>query len=244
MDKVWDENFETWRGKYLQGQAKDKNFAELSKTWFQDSVEHKYSYQFNWLGIPIIQMPGDLLMFQDIVFRTKPNLIIETGVARGGSLVFWASIQHLCKIDGKVLGIDIDIRDHAIEAIRNSKLSAQIELIQGSSTDLEVFSKIRLLAADYKNVMVVLDSNHTHEHVMNELDLYADLVTSGCFLLVLDTVIDDLDIDPERNWGPGDSPKSAVMEYMNRHKGKYVNQVDYETRATLSVAPQGYWLKN
>lgn len=243
MHKVWDEDFEIWRNNYLQGQAKDTNFTELSKVWLQESIDHKYSYHFDWLGVPIIQMPGDLLVFQDIVFRTKPDLIIETGVARGGSLVFWASIQYLCGISGKVLGIDIDIRNHAIEAIRNSRLSEQIDLLEGSSTDLEIFTKVKLLTANFKRIMVVLDSNHTHEHVMNELNLYADLVSSDCFLLVLDTAIDDLNVDPERNWGPGRSPKSAVLDYMHAHGSEFINHVDYETRAAPSVAPQGYWFK-
>jgi len=188
-------------------------------------------------------MPGDLVVFQDIVYKTKPDLIIETGVARAGSLIFWASMQQLCGIDGKVLGIDIDFRDHARQAIDGSHQKNQIQLLQGSSTDLDIFSKVKELSAKSKRVMVVLDSNHTHEHVLAELNLYADIVTSDCMLLVLDTVIDDLTPDSDRPWGPGASPKSAVIEFMNSRPNDFENALDYETRAAISVAPKGYWLK-
>ena len=188
-------------------------------------------------------MPGDLIVFQDIVYKTRPDLIIETGVARGGSLIFWASIQQLCGIEGRVLGIDIDIRDHAIQAIRSSRFNENIELILGSSTSEDVIPKVADIASNFERVMVVLDSNHTHDHVMEELKLYSELVSPGCMLLVLDTAIDDLEVDPDRNWGPGASPKSAVLDFMANHEGEFVNQIEYETRAAISVAPQGYWLK-
>ena len=243
MSKVWDESFEEWRIGFLKKQAEDTEFSNLSKAWMQSSVNHKYSYQFDWLGVPIIQMPGDLVVFQDIVYKTRPDLIIETGVARAGSLIFWASMQQLCGIDGKVLGIDIDIRDHARQAIDASHQKNQIQLIQGSSTDLDIFSKAKELSAKSKRVMVVLDSNHTHEHVLAELNLYADIVTRDCMLLVLDTVIDDLTPDSDRPWGPGASPKSAVIEFMNSRPNDFENTLDYETRAAISVAPKGYWLK-
>jgi len=243
VSKVWDESFEEFRIEFLRKQAEDTEFGNLSKAWMQRSVNHKYSYQFDWLGVPIIQMPGDLVVFQDIVYKTKPDLIIETGVARAGSLIFWASMQQLCGIDGKVLGIDIDIRDHARQAIDGSHQKNQIQLLQGSSTDLDIFSKVKELSAKSKRVMVVLDSNHTHEHVLAELNLYADIVTSDCMLLVLDTVIDDLTPDSDRPWGPGASPKSAVIEFMNSRPNDFENALDYETRAAISVAPKGYWLK-
>ena len=243
MSKVWDESFEDWRIGFLKKQAEDTEFSNLSKAWMQSSVNHKYSYQFDWLGVPIIQMPGDLVVFQDIVYKTRPDLIIETGVARAGSLIFWASIQQLCGIDGKVLGIDIDIRDHARQAIDGSHQKNQIQLLQGSSTDLEIFSKVKELSAQSKRVMVVLDSNHTHEHVLAELNLYADIVSSECMLLVLDTAIDDLTTDPDRPWGPGASPKSAVIEFMNSRPNDFEHALDFETRAAISVAPKGYWLK-
>jgi len=243
MYKPWDEEFEVWRNSFLDIQAKDEEFRKLSKDWMQKAVDNKFSYQFDWMGVPIIQMPGDLVMFQEIVWKTRPDLIIETGIARGGSLIFWASMQKLCGIDGKVLGVDIDIREHAKRAISGSQFNQQIELQQGSSTDLEVFEKVKAFASPFKKVMIALDSNHTHDHVLDELKLYADLVSPGCMLLVLDTVIEDLKVDPDREWGPGASPKSAVIEYMNSRQFEFQNMVSFETRAALTVAPSGYWIK-
>jgi cephalosporin hydroxylase len=244
MNKPWDEEFEVWRNSFLDIQAKDVEFSNLSKAWMQKAVDKKFSYQFDWMGVPIIQMPGDLVMFQEIVWKTRPDLIIETGVARGGSLIFWASMQKLCGIDGKVLGVDIDIRDHAKRAISGSQFSQQIELLQGSSTNLDVFKKVEQFASPFKKIMIALDSSHTHDHVLEELKLYADLVSPGCMLLVLDTVIDDLEVDPNRPWGPGASPKSAVIEYMKSRPNIFENLSSLERRSVLSVAPNGYWLRS
>jgi cephalosporin hydroxylase len=243
MNTPWDKEFEIWRNNSLEKQIQDQSFGKISQKWMQESVDKKFSYQFDWMGVPIIQMPGDLIMFQEIVWRTRPDLIIETGVARGGSLIFWASMQKLCGIEGKVLGVDIDIRDHARKAISASQFSQQIELLQGGSTDFEVFDKVKQLSSQHKRIMVVLDSNHTHEHVLEELEHYAELVSTGCMLLVLDTVIDDLEVDPNRPWGPGASPKSAVLNYMESNKGVFENSVSYENRACLTVAPNGYWFR-
>ena len=244
MNKPWDEEFEVWRNACLDIQAKDAEFSKLSKAWMQKAVDNKFSYQFDWMGVPIIQMPGDLVMFQEIVWKTRPDLIIETGVARGGSLIFWASMQKLCGIDGKVLGIDIDVRDHAKKAITGSQFNQSIELLQGSSTDLGVFAEVKKFTLPFKKIMIALDSNHTHEHVLDELNLYADLVSPGCMLLVLDTVIDDLNVDLDRPWGPGASPKSAVIEYMSSRRDIFENLSILERRSVLSVAPNGYWLKS
>lgn len=245
MHKPWDEEFEFWRNDLLEIQIRDQSFEAKSKDWVQAATDHKYSYQFNWLGIPIIQMPGDLVMFQEIVYNTRPDLVIEIGVARGGSLVFWASMQELCGItQGRVLGVDIDIRTHARQAIAASMMKDRIHLIQGSSTDEDIASKVKDLASQHSKVMLVLDSNHTHDHVLRELELYADLVSPNCFLLVLDTVIDDLKKDLSREWGPEANPKTAVVEFMSRHKDKFIHQDKYEARAALTVAPLGYWFRN
>ena len=210
----------------------------------QISVDNKYSYQFEWLGIPIIQMPEDLVIFQEIVYKTQPDFIIETGVARGGSIIFWASIQKLCGITGKVLGVDIDIREHARNAINDSDFKDEIYLIEGSSVEGRVVNQVKNYVSQHKKIMVVLDSNHTHEHVLSELEIYSKFVTKDCFLLVLDTVIDHLNLDPERPWGPGSSPKSAVKEFMLKNPEQFANEQSYENRALLSVAPYGYWIKN
>lgn len=243
MGKIWDLDFQEWRKKLLASQSKDIQFKDSSSNWMQLAVDNKYSYQFDWLGVPIIQMPEDLILFQDIVYKTQPDLIIETGVARGGSVVFWASIQKLCGITGKVLGVDIEIRQHAKNAIFDSNFKDEIHLIEGSSVEDQVVNQVKNYVSQHKKIMVVLDSNHTHEHVLSELEIYSKFVTKDCFMLVLDTVIDDLNIDLDRSWGPGSSPKSAVKEFMSKNSEEFIHEQSYENRALLSVAPYGYWRK-
>jgi len=244
MSKIWDIEFQEWRKKLLGSQSNNLEFKAASSDWMQLAVDNKYSYQFDWLGVPIIQMPEDLIIFQEIVYKTQPDLIIETGVARGGSIIFWASIQKLCGITGKVLGVDIDIRQHARSAINDSNFKDEIDLIEGSSIEDEVIKQVKQIVSQHKRIMVVLDSNHTHEHVLSELEIYSKFVTKDCFLLVLDTVIDDLKVDPTRPWGPGSSPKSAVKEFMLKNSAEFIHEQSYETRALLSVAPNGYWRKS
>jgi cephalosporin hydroxylase len=244
MGEIYDHDFQEWREKLLLSQSNDIKLKAASKAWMQLAVDNKYSYQFDWLGVPIIQMPEDLIIFQEIVHKTQPDLIVETGVARGGSIIFWASIQKLCGITGKVLGVDIDIRQHARNAIDKSIFKDQIYLVEGGSVEEKVVDQVKNYVSQHKKIMVVLDSNHTHEHVLSELEIYSNFVTKDCFMLVLDTVIDDLNIDPDRPWGPGSSPKSAVKEFMLKNPGDFIQEQSYENRALLSVAPYGYWRKN
>ena len=244
MSKIWDIEFQEQRKKLLGSQSNNLEFQAASSDWMQLAVDNKYSYQFDWLGVPIIQMPEDLIIFQEIVYKTRPDLIIETGVARGGSIIFWASIQKLCGITGKVLGVDIDIRQHARSAINDSNFKDEIDLIEGSSIEDKVVDQVKKIILQHKRIMVVLDSNHTHEHVLSELEIYSKFVSKDCFLLVLDTVIDDLKVDSTRPWGPGSSPKSAVKEFMLKTSEDFINEQSYENRALLSVAPYGYWRKS
>jgi cephalosporin hydroxylase len=236
----FDISFDELRQKQYEKQLLDVEFKEITAKWLRKSVENRYSYGFNWLGIPIIQLPTDLVAFQEIVFNTKPTLIIECGVARGGSIVFWASMQQLVGTKTRVIGIDIEIRQHARRAIQESNFKNEILLIEGDSTDHCTYSEVKNLIRTEDKVMVVLDSNHSHEHVLSELELYAPLVSLDCFLLVLDTVIEDLPLDSGRPWGPGSSPKTAVFEYMKHHK-EFSNMQDIENRIAITVAPQGYW---
>jgi cephalosporin hydroxylase len=242
-EHYWDSEFTKWKNETLELQSKDEDFQQSTASWLQKAVDSKYSYQFEWLGVPIIQFPTDLIIFQEIVWKTKPDLIIETGVARGGSINYWASLQSICDINGHVLGVDIEIRDHTIRAIEGSKFKEAITLIEGDSTDVQTFERVSQIASKYKRIMVVLDSNHTHEHVYRELVLYANLVSKGCYLLVLDTVIDDLNIDPNREWGPGESPKSAVLKYMNEKNTTFKIDEILEKKAVFTVAPSGFWIK-
>lgn len=242
MHSSFDKEFERFRNKQLAIQVADEDFTKLTSEWVKASVRTKYSYGFDWLGIPIIQFPSDLMAFQEIVFSTKPSLIIECGVARGGSAVFWASMQMLSGITPNVIAVDIEIRPHAHEAIASSTFREGIHLIQGSSIDPITASKVRGMINKNDKVMVVLDSNHTYEHVRDELMLYAELVSKGSFLLVLDTVIEDLPIDATRPWGPGASPQTAVVEFMS-NRDDFKNESEIERKIGITVAPKGYWKK-
>lgn len=240
----FDKEFDEFRKNYLAAQNNDSEFQNLSKEWMRQSCDKRYSYQFDWLGIPIIQMPTDIVIFQEIVWKTRPDLIIETGVARGGSINFWASIQNLCDIDGEVLGVDIDIRAHARNAISKSKFRDQITLIEGDSTEPSVVDQVEKIVAKHKNIMLILDSNHTHDHVRRELEIYTKFVSPGGYILVLDTNIEYLPEPDDRPWHPGNNPMTAVIEFMKGKEKEFTPDTFHEKRSLLTVAPHGYWIKN
>lgn len=222
---------------------KEKDFEIRRKSidWLEEVSRYKYSYNFSWLGRPIIQFPQDIIAMQEIIWQVKPDIIIETGIAHGGSLIFYASMLELIGNDGHVLGIDIDIREHNRVEIEKHSLFKRITMIQGSSTDSNVLKQVYELAGGKTKVMVVLDSNHTHEHVLKELELYSPLVTAGSYLVVFDTVIEDLpdDFFPDRPWGKGNNPKTAVWEFLKKNDRFTVDR-DIETKILITVAPDGY----
>lgn len=219
----------------------DAKLQTLSRTLFVESCKHRYSYHFTWLGRPIIQYPQDIVAIQEIIWNTKPDLIVETGVAHGGSVIFHASMLELLGNDGFVIGIDIDIRKHNRVAIEEHPLFKRITLIEGSSVDTSVLNEVRRLGQGRKRVMVLLDSNHTHAHVLQELTLYAPLVTAGNYLIVLDTVIEDMpkSLFPDRPWGKNDNPKTAVHEFL-KQTDRFAIDKDIENKLLLTVAPDGY----
>lgn len=220
------------------------NSAELraqSQQWLRASGADKYSYRFSWLGRPIIQYPQDIVAMQEILWRVRPKLVIETGVAHGGSLMLYASILELIGGPGQVVGIDIDIRPHNRAGIEQHPLSRRIQLIQGSSTAPETLAQVRRLAADKRPVLVVLDSNHTHDHVLQELRLYGPLVTPGSYLVVFDTVVEQLPASAfkDRPWGPGNSPMTAVRQFL-QEADDFVIDTEVEEKLLITVAPSGY----
>lgn len=180
------------------------------------SDRHDYSYMWRWLGLPIIQMPTDIVLMQEIIWDNRPQVIVETGVARGGSVILHSSMLRLIGEAGKVVAIDIDIRAHNRRAIEEHPLSDRVVLIEGSSTDPAVLDEIRREIGNAQRVMVVLDSHHSHDHVLDELRLYAPLVTPGQFLVVADTLVEDLPVQKHRPrpWGPGNNPKTAVDAFL------------------------------
>ena len=228
----------------------------LSRAWSRATNANGYTYNYKWLGRPIIQYPQDMVAMQELIWQIKPDLIIETGIAHGGSLVFSASM--LAQLDmcdaietgttidpkqsrRKVLGIDIDIRAHNRAAIEAHPMASRIQMIQGSSIAPETIAQVRAVAADYSRVLVCLDSNHTHDHVLAELQAYALLTSVGSYCVVFDTLIEDMPAEmfPDRPWGPGDNPKTAVWEYLKSHPEFEIDK-SIQHKLMITVAPDGY----
>ena len=211
-----------------------------------ESIRAKYSYNFSWLGRPIIQYPQDIVAMQELIWALQPDLIIEAGIAHGGSLILWASLLELNAAcggpeGGSVIGIDIDIRAHNRAAIEAHPLYRRITMIEGSSVDPAVFGRVADLAAGRDRVMVCLDSNHTHAHVLAELEAYAPLTTIGSYCVVFDTVVEDLPAEtfPDRPWGPGDNPRTAVDEYLRSHP-EFEADRRIDDELLISASPSGY----
>jgi cephalosporin hydroxylase len=193
------------------------------------------------MGRPIIQYPQDIIAMQEIIWSVKPDLIIETGIAHGGSLVFYASMLELLGGDGIVLGVDIDVRAHNRQGIESHPMAKRIRMIEGSSTDPAVIAMVADHARSRSRVLVTLDSNHTHEHVSLELQAYSPLVTVGSYLVVFDTVVEHMpkSMFPDRPWGPGDNPMTAVRQFLLSND-RFVIDRDIEQKLLLTVAPEGY----
>lgn len=236
--------------------ANDEEMARLTAQWIDRSAESKYTYNFEWLGRAIIQYPQDVVALQELIWRIRPGVIIETGIAHGGSLIFSASmlaLLDLCdamemsevydpRLSSRcVIGVDIDIRPHNRAGIEGHPLSSYIKMIEGSSVDNETIERVRSLAGDRGAVLVCLDSNHTHDHVSAELAAYAPLVTPNSYCVVFDTVIEDMGADmfPNRPWGRGNNPKTAVWEFLRTHPEFEIDR-EIPDKLQITVAPDGY----
>jgi len=238
--------------------ANGANAALISKahTFMLESLLSKYSYNFKAFGRPIIQYPQDMVAMHELIWEVKPDLIIETGIAHGGSLIFSASMLALLDMceaiesgtplnpkesKRKVIGIDIDIRAHNREAIEGHPMVSRIQMIQGSSIAPEIIDQVQTIAKDYQRVLVCLDSNHTHEHVLAELEAYAPLASIDSYCVVFDTIIEDMpeEMFPDRPWGPGNNPKTAVWEYLKSHPEFEIDKA-IQHKLLITVAPNGY----
>lgn len=240
----------------LKKNGEDMALQQAGRDFTRCTLRPNYSYNFFWLGRPIIQYPQDMVAMQELIWKIKPDLVIETGIAHGGSLILSASMLSLLDYSDaieqgavldprspirRVLGLDIDIRAHNRAAIEAHPMANRIDMIEGSSIDPAVIAKVREIACGYDRVLVCLDSNHTHEHVLAELEAYAPLVTMGSYCVVFDTLIEDMPAEmfPDRPWGPGDNPKTAVREFLKTHPEFDVDkQIDH--KLLVSVAPDGY----
>lgn len=249
-------------------QGNDKALLEATRFWMDQASLHKYSYHFEWMGRPIIQFPQDIVAIQELIWQIKPDLIIEAGIAHGGSLIMSASILTLLdycdavktgevldprSANRKVLGLDIDIRPHNREAIEKHPMAHRIEMIQGSSITQSVIQRVHEFARNHERVLVILDSNHTHDHVLAELEAYAPLTSQGSYCIVCDTMVEDMPDEMwlDRPWGKGDNPKTAVWEYLRRLKVEGRKAADgapltfeidktIEDKLLITVAPDGY----
>ena len=235
------EQFKQETSKRIQSYADDVELKTLANTWVEKSMQKKYVYNFSWLGRPIIQYPEDIMALQEIIWQVKPDLIIETGIAHGGSLIFSASMLHLLCGDGEVVGIDIDIREHNRKEIEVHPLSQRITMIEGSSISSEMEEKVRQICQNKKNIMVILDSNHTHDHVMKELEIYSKFVSKDSYLIVLDTFVEDMPpgFFEDRPWDVGNNPKTAVWEFIKSNTSFKID-TSIHHKLLITVAPDGY----
>jgi cephalosporin hydroxylase len=235
------EEFERRNREFVGRMAADEGLRGQTREWLAAATRHEYSYHFTWLGRPIIQFPQDIVATQEIIWRVRPDLIIETGIARGGSLIFSASMLQLLGGDGLVVGVDVDIREHNRVEIERHPLAGRIRMVQGSSVDESIVRRVEAYAEGRRTVLVMLDSNHTHEHVLRELELYSPLVTPGSYLIVYDTVVEQMpeDMYHDRPWGRGDNPLTAVREFLTR-SGDFEVDREVEDKLLITVAPGGY----
>jgi cephalosporin hydroxylase len=232
--------FETEKRQNIEALEADAELKQLALDFMRETGKHKYTYNFTWLGLPIIQFPQDLQALQEIIWSVKPDVIIETGIAHGGGLVFYASMLELLGGEGQVVGVDIDIRAHNRARVESHPLARRIQMLQGSSVDEEIVRRVSVLARG-KKALVILDSNHTHEHVLSELRLYSPLVSCGSYVVIFDTTIED---QPEgffkdRPWSKSNNPKTAVREFLQTNN-RFVIDKEIESKLLITVARDGY----
>jgi cephalosporin hydroxylase len=243
----------------IESIAQDQKLENAAKDFLLASAAQKYSYNFSWQSRPIIQYPQDMVAMQELIWDVRPDLIIETGIAHGGSLIFSASMLALIDMTEaiesgetlnpilsrrKVIGLDIDIRPHNRAAIESHSMASRIKMIEGSSIDPQIVNQVRSIAQSYSRVLVCLDSNHTHDHVLAELNAYAPLTSIGSYCVVFDTVVEDMpkSLFMDRPWGPGNNPKTAVWAYLKDHPEFQIDH-SIQNKLLVTVAPDGYLKK-
>jgi len=245
MDEI--EEFEVELKNRVKKSKDNAALQDTAQAHMLETIKEKYSYNFKWLGRPIIQYPADIVALQEIIWKVKPDLIVETGIAHGGSIIFSASMLCLLELSGyikkgEVLGIDIDIRDHNRREIEKHPLTDHIRMIEGSSIDERVVEEVRRCAKGKDRILVCLDSNHTHKHVLVELNAYAPLVTVGSYCIVFDTIIEKIpeDVLGDRPWDHNNNPATATREFLRTHSTEFAVDYEIESKLLLTTNPGGY----
>lgn len=232
--------FDNSKEEWLKAQGADIGIAESAQRFVQDTIRTRYSYQWTWLGMPMIQLPADVIALQEIIANTKPDVIVETGIAWGGSTVLYASILELLG-NGKVIAVDRVLPEHNRQKIMSFPFSKRITLLEGSSVDADTVAQIRAQIPAGAKVMVILDSNHSHAHVLDELKSYSPLVQGEQYLVVLDTVVEFIEMDPavERPWGKGNNPMTAVWAFLQENK-EFEQDKTYDWKTLTTYGPGGF----
>ena len=239
--------------KRVNRQLNDKNFKNLSYLWTKKALKDGYIYNFTWEGIPIIKFPSDLMVFQEIIQKVKPDLIIETGVAHGGSLIFYASMQRIYNKNARTIGVEIDFRKQNKQNCKKLFKKYKIKVINKSSTDLEVKKILEKKVKKFKKVLVFLDSDHSHDHVLNELNMYSKFVSKNSYLICTDTIIDFMPKGfflkdwqkgrrSERNFDKGNSPYTALKTFLKGNK-KFQIDSEYHSKSMITENPFGFLKK-
>ena len=248
---MYDKKFEIEKKKIIKKNSTSKKFLNITKKFNIEASLNKYTYNFNWLGVPIIQYPQDLIIIQELLYEVKPDLIIETGVARSGSLVFYSSILSLIHKKYKVIGVDIDIRNHAKKVLKEHRFSKNIITFQGSSNDEKILKKITKVSKKHKKILVCLDSDHTHQHVLEELENYSRYVSKNSYLVVFDTTQGSFDkkninkiskVYKYKPWGKNSNPLTAVKKFLKTNKNFVINQEPFN-KALVSNCYSGFLKK-
>lgn len=246
------EKFDLESSENIKRMSKDERLRHASQEWINLSSPHRYVYNWRWMGLPIIQLPADIVVTQELIWKVRPTVIIETGVARGGSIIFNASqlvLLDLCEngvvstgsTKRRCIGIDIDIRAHNRHAIETHPLSNMVELIEGSSIDQATLDHVKSLIKPNDRVMIILDSHHTHQHVITELLQYAPLVSEGSYLIVHDTGIEFAKTDAfqDREWGVGNNPLTALNEFLSKNSNFQIDD-NVCSKLLITSSPNGY----
>lgn len=245
---TYDIKFQKERDQIIDRNYKSKKFLKIARDFNYQASLNQYTYSFDWLGVPIIQYPQDIMLMQELIFEIKPDMIIETGIARSGSLILYSSLLSLIHKKYKVLGVDIEIRKHAKKVLKNHKFSKNIIAIEGSSNHPKTLDQILKISKSYNNILVCLDSAHTHQHVLDELKNYSKFVSKNSYIVVFDTTIKTFHekqisklakLYQYKPFGKKSNPYTAISEFLKDNKNFQIND-KFHKKALISNCNSGF----